>query len=340
MKKQMRAVVAEGLGKPFALREVPMPDPGEGQALVRVMASGVCPTDTSLAHGSWLMKKPQFPYIPGHEGCGYVAALGPGASPIKEGDRVAIFWLNSACGSCEYCSCGRENLCVRQQSTGYTMNGTHAEYCLVSKDFLLPLPKGDFAELTPIMCAGVTSYKAVKQLAAPRGSSVVIMGAGGTGHLAIQYAKLAGLQVAVIDVDDGKLELARDLGATIALNAAKFPVNRINRETGGAHGLIVTAPDPRAFDQAMKMLRRGGTCVLVGVAEEALGISAFQMVINELVVRGSVSGTRQDLGEALQLAANGGVRVVMQAVPMDNVNSAIQDLREGKVRGRVVLTMN
>jgi propanol-preferring alcohol dehydrogenase len=215
----MRAAVADGIGEALHLRELPVPEPGAGQVLVRLAASGICHTDLSILDGEWQMKKPRFPLVPGHEAAGHVAACGDGVTSIKEGDRAGIFWLNSACGTCVDCMNGREPFCLRQINPGYTVDGTYAEYCLVSADYAVPLPEGPLELLAPIMCAGVTVYKALKELALPPGSWLVISGVGGAGHLAIQYARLLGLNVAAIDVDAEKVALAEQLGATFTINA-------------------------------------------------------------------------------------------------------------------------
>jgi propanol-preferring alcohol dehydrogenase len=339
MAKMMRAAVAEKIGEPLVLRELPVPEPGAGEILVRIVTSGVCHTDIHVIDGDWPMKM-RFPMIPGHEGCGYVAALGSGVTSVREGDRVGVFWLNSACGSCEYCVTGRETLCMRQQNTGYSSNGTYADYCVLSAPYAVPLPEGDFAKLTPIMCAGVTTYKALKEIGAKPGNWIVISGLGGTGHLAVQYAKAMGLHVAGIDIDDDKLEQARNLGADITINADReFPVNRINKLTGGAHGALITAAVPKAFEQGVRMLRRGGTCILIGVPPGAFPLSIFDTVVKGLTVRGSITGTRQDLREALQLAGEGKVSAVVESEPLTEVNSAIEAIRKGRVKGRIVLRM-
>lgn len=335
----MRAVFADGRDKPFVLRETETPRPGPNQVLVRMQATGVCPTDMSIATGSWLMKRPMYPYVPGHEGCGIVAAVGANVRSTREGERVGVFWLNSTCGACPYCSGGLENLCVGQESTGYTSNGTHAEYCVVDSDYVVPLPEGEFSALTPILCAGVTSYKAVKELGAKQGDPIVVIGVGATGHLAIQYAAARGLKVIAVDVDERKLELAAKLGADLCVNAADFPVNKVLKETGGAFGVIVTAATGKAFEQGMRMLRRGGVCVLVGVSEEPLSISAFQTVINELRIQGTVSGTRRDVIEALALVAEGRVRTVVETRPLEDINVAVEAVLGKNVLGRMVLTI-
>jgi propanol-preferring alcohol dehydrogenase len=290
-------------------------------------------------NGDWPLK-PHLPVVPGHEGCGHVAALGAGVTALKEGDRVGISWLNAACGVCEYCLTGRENLCLRQQNTGYSLNGTFADYALVSAAYAAPLPPGELDKLAPVMCAGVTTYKGLKEIGARPGQFVVISGVGGIGHLAVQYAKAMGLHVAAIDIDDHKLEQAKALGAEITVNAEReFPVSRIVRSTGGAHGALVTAVAPKAYEQAVAMLRRGGTCVFVGIPPGAFPLSIFDMVVKGLTVRGSIVGTRQDLREALQFAGEGKVSALVVHQPLERVNDVIDAIRNRQVRARVVLRM-
>lgn len=339
MATSMRAAVAEKFGEPLVLRELPVPQPGSSQVLVRIVASGVCHTDIHAINGDWPLK-PRLPLIPGHEACGHVAALGSGVSSLKEGDRVGVSWLNAACGVCEYCLTGRETLCLGQQNTGYSLNGTYADYCLVSAAYAVPLPKGEFDRLAPIMCAGVTTYKGLKETGARPGSFVVVSGVGGIGHLAVQYAKALGLHVAAIDIDEERLAQARTLGAEIAINAEReFPVSRIIRLTGGAHGALITAVAPKAFEQGVGMLRRGGTCVFVGIPPGAFPLSIFDMVVKGLTIRGSIIGTRQDLREALQFVSEGNVSAAVEIQPLERVNDAIAAIQKRQVKGRVVLRM-
>src|SRR5271170_4442991 len=241
MAKTMKAAFVDKFGEPLKIREVPVPDPGPGQALVEVIASGVCHTDVHAADGDWPIK-PTLPFIPGHEGAGFVAKLGAGVTHLKEGDRVGIAWLHSACGHCEFCLTGWETLCPEQQMSGYTVNGTFAEYALGQADYLGRIPdKLSFIDAAPILCAGVTTYKGLKQTQARAGEWVVISGVGGLGHIAIQYAIVMGMQVAVVDISAEKLELARHLGAAVTVDARHDDPSRVIQETiGGAHGVLVT----------------------------------------------------------------------------------------------------
>jgi len=190
--KSMQAAVVEKFGEPLVVKEVSVPTPGPGQALVEIVASGVCHTDLHAADGDWPVK-PTLPFIPGHEGAGVVVALGPAVTHLKEGDRVCIAWLHGACGYCEFCRTGWETLCLEQKNSGYSVNGSFAQYALAQADYLGRVPEGlSFVDAAPILCAGVTTYKGLKETGTRPGEWVVISGAGGLGHVAIQYAKAMG----------------------------------------------------------------------------------------------------------------------------------------------------
>lgn len=204
----MKAAVVHAFGQPLQIEEVPVPDVPAGQIRVKMMASGVCHTDLHAADGDWPVK-PRLPFIPGHEGVGYVAAVGSGVKGVKEGDRVGVPWLHTACGHCEYCLTGWETLCDEQQMTGYSVNGGYAEYVLADPGYVGCLPDNvGFSEIAPVLCAGVTVYKGLKVLECKPGDWVAISGIGGLGHLAVQYAKAMGFHVAAVDIDDDKLALA------------------------------------------------------------------------------------------------------------------------------------
>ena len=338
MPKTMMAAVVHEFGAPLRIEEVPAPTPGPGQILVKVAACGVCHTDLHAANGDWPVK-PRPPFIPGHEGVGHVVAAGQGVRHVKEGDRVGVPWLYSACGHCRHCLSAWETLCERQQNTGYSVNGAFAEYVVADPDYVGKLPSNvDFVEIAPILCAGVTVYKGLKVTETRPNDWVVVSGVGGLGHLAVQYAKAMGLRVAAVDIDDEKLALATKLGAELTVNAAKAdPVAFINKEIGGARGVLVTAVSPKAFAQAMGMVARGGTVSLNGLPPGDFPLSIFDTVLNGVTVRGSIVGTRLDLQEAFEFASRGKVAATVSTDTLENINGVFDRMRRGDIEGRIVL---
>jgi propanol-preferring alcohol dehydrogenase len=341
MAKTMKAAMVHAFRSPLEIQEVPIPTPGAGEVLVKIAATGVCHTDLHAADGDWPVK-PTPPFIPGHEGVGVVAALGPGVRNLKEGDPVGIAWLHDSCGTCEYCITGWETLCPTQHNSGYSVNGSFAEYAIGAASYVGKLPdKPDFVALAPILCAGVTTYKGLKETEARAGQWVAISGIGGLGHIAVQYAKAMGLYVVALDTTDEKLALARQLGADVAINA-KSPdaIKEVVKTTGGgAHGVLVTAVSPSAFAQALHLARRRGTVCLVGLPPGEFATPIFDVVLNRITIRGSIVGTRSDLAEALAFAADGKVRSHNHRAKLEDINAVFTNLKAGKVDGRIVITM-
>jgi len=339
MAKRMQAAVVEQFGKPLVLKEVDIPDVGPGQILVKTEACGVCHTDLHAAKGDWPVK-PNLPFIPGHEAIGIVVAAGAGVTIVKEGDRVGVPWLYSACGHCEYCLAAWETVCPDAQFGGYTRNGGFAEYILADPDYVAHIPAGlSSVEAAPLICAGITTYKGIKQTEAKPGEWIAISGVGGLGHLAVQYAKAMGLLVCAVDIDDGKLAHAKALGADLTLNA-KTPdyASVLKKETGGGtHGVLITAPSLIAFKQGIGMTRKRGTCVLVGLPPGEFPIPLFEVVANCVTIRGSFVGTRKDMAEALAFAAKGKVKADIELQSLCAINSIFERLEHGDVPSRVVL---
>lgn len=341
MANTMKAAVVRAFGQPLTIDEVPVPAPGPGEVLVKIMASGVCHTDLHAADGDWPVK-PSLPFIPGHEGAGLVAALGAGVTGLKEGDAVGIAWLHDACGSCEFCTTGWETLCAAQRNSGYGVNGSFAEYAIGSAAYVARLPAGAaFTEVAPILCAGVTTYKGIKETEARPGEWIVISGVGGLGHIAVQYAKAMGLHVIAVDVTEEKLALARTLGADVAINGrSPDAVQQVLRDTdGGAQGVLVTAVSVPAFGQAIQMARRKGTVSLVGLPPGEFPTPIFDVVLKRITLRGSIVGTRRDLAEALAIAADQKIRAHVHPAPLQDINRIFDALRRGTVDGRMVLDM-
>lgn len=335
----MHAAVVEQFGQPLVLREWPIPVVGSGQILIKTEACGVCHTDLHAMNGDWPLK-PTLPFIPGHEAIGIVTAAGAGVTTVKEGDRVGVPWLYSACGHCEYCLAAWETICPDAQFGGYTKNGGFAEYILADPNYVAHIPKGLApVEAAPLICAGITTYKGLKQTMARPGEWVAISGCGGLGHLAVQYAKAMGLLVCAVDIDDGKLAHATALGADLVVNARHGdPTAAVKKGTGGgSHGVLITAPSLIAFKQGIGMTRKRGTCVLVGLPPGEFPVPLFDVVANCITIRGSFVGNREDMAEALAFAVNGKVKADIELQPLSSVNDIFKRLEHGDVAARVVL---
>lgn len=339
MGSTMKAAVVTEFNQPLQIKDVDIPKVSAGKVLVKMIATGVCHTDLHAMHGDWPIK-PSLPFIPGHEGVGEVVEIGEGITHLKVGDKVGIPWLYSACGHCDHCYAGWETLCKEQQNSGYSVNGSFAEYCLADGEYVGVIPDGvDLLEIAPILCAGVTVYKGLKMTEAKTGDWVAISGIGGLGHVAVQYAKTMGFNVVAIDVDDSKLALAKELGADVGINALKVDIKEeVLKATGeGCHGVLVTAVSPKAFEQAVSIIRRGGTMVLNGLPPGKFDLSIFDMVLDGITVRGSIVGTRLDLKEALDIAARGKVKAHISVEPLENINDIFDRMEHGKIDGRIVI---
>jgi alcohol dehydrogenase, propanol-preferring len=339
MTATMNAAVVKQFGSPLVLEEWDIPTPGADQILIKTEACGVCHTDLHAAKGDWPLK-PTLPFIPGHEAIGTVIAVGATVTTVREGDRVGVPWLYSACGHCEYCLSSWETVCPDAQFGGYTRNGGFAEYLLADPDYVAHVPAGlSSIEAAPLICAGLTTYKGLKQTEAKPGEWVAISGVGGLGHLAIQYAKAMGLLVCAVDIDDGKLAHAKRLGADLVFNAkAGDPALALKKETGGgAHGVLITAPSLIAFKQGIGMTRKRGTCILVGLPPGEFPVPLFDVVANCITIRGSFVGSRYDMAEALAFAAQGKVKADIELQPLSAINKIFERLEHGDVPSRVVL---
>jgi propanol-preferring alcohol dehydrogenase len=332
-----RAAVVRSFDGPLVVEDVPRLALEPGQIRVEVEASGLCHTDIHAAHGDWPVK-PTPPFVPGHEGVGLVCELGPGVTEVALGDRVAMPWLGYACGTCDYCVSGWETLCHEQKNMGYSIDGGFGEYATAYARYCVQVPAGvDPFDAAPLTCAGVTTYKAVKVAGTRSSDLVAVFGVGGLGHLAIQYAAIAGGRVVAVDLYDEKLELARELGAEFTVNAAKEdPIAAIQR-LGGADQAIALAVSPRSFEQAYGSLRRGGTLVFVALpADNEITVPIFQTVLNGITMIGSIVGTRADLREVFELHAAGKTKVIRETRSLDDVNEAIADVEAGRVAARIV----
>ncbi|MCY7401727.1 MAG: zinc-dependent alcohol dehydrogenase [Nocardioides sp.] len=334
----MKAAVVTAFSQPLEILERDVPEPGPGQVQVRLETCGLCHTDIHAAGGDWPVQ-PTVPFVPGHEGVGIVEQLGAGVTNRRVGERVAIAWLGSACGSCRYCVDGRETLCEAQQNSGYSVDGAFAEYALANAAYVVPVPDGvSSLDAAPLTCAGLTTYKAMKVAQIQPTETVGVFGVGGLGHLAIQYAEILGGTVVAVDVEADKLALAHELGATHTVDASRVDPVASVLDLGGLDVAVVLAPSPHVFDQAFATLRRGGRLICVAMPADGgvMTIPIFETVVKGISVIGSIIGTRQDLVEVFALHAAGRTRVVAEGRALEDVNEAIAEVLSGGVTARLV----
>ncbi|HEL1838455.1 TPA: alcohol dehydrogenase AdhP [Streptococcus suis] len=310
-----------------------------GEALVQIEYCGVCHTDLHVANGD-------FGKVPGrvlgHEGIGIVTEIAPDVTSLKVGDRVSVAWFFQGCGTCEYCTTGRETLCRTVKNAGYSVDGGMAEQCIVTADYAVKVPEGlDPAQASSITCAGVTCYKAIKEAHLEPGQWIAIYGAGGLGNLAVQYAKkVFNAHVIAVDINNDKLELAKEVGADVTINGLEVEdvPGYIKEITGGgAHSTVVTAVSKVAFNQAIDSVRAGGYVVAVGLPSEYMDLSIVKTVLDGIKVVGSLVGTRKDLEEAFHFGAMGLVVPVVQKRPVEDAEAVFDEMAAGTIQGRMVL---
>ncbi|WP_130011313.1 zinc-dependent alcohol dehydrogenase [Serinicoccus sediminis] len=337
----MKAAVVPTIGAPLEIREIPVLEPGPGQVLVRVEASGLCHTDIHAARGEWPVK-PTMPLVPGHEGVGTVVARGEGDSPVQEGDRVAVPWLGHACGHCRYCVGGWETYCLSPQYTGYTMDGGYAEYVLAYASHVVAVPDGVTSfDAAPLTCAGVTTYKALKVARPQPDETVMVVGVGGLGHLGLQYATVFGARTVAVDVEDEKLQLATELGADHTVDARSGRQEEELAALGGVDVALVTVPSPAAMRAAHASLNPNGRLVLVGLpADNRLELPVFETVLRGISVIGSLVGTRNDLADCFALHARGRTRVIAEPRHLEDVNECFEEVLSGRVPARLVFDLS
>jgi propanol-preferring alcohol dehydrogenase len=337
----MKAAVLHEFKKPLAMEEVERPKIQDDDVLIEVEACGVCHSDLHVAEGDWtqlagIVKKP---VILGHEIAGRVVEKGSGVRNLQIGDRVGVPWVYWTCGECEFCCEGNENLCVRQKITGVTVDGGFAEFVKAPASHALKIPDNlSFVEAAPLFCAGVTVYRAIKHAGISRGQRLAVFGVGGLGHIAVQIGRALGAEVTAIDISEEKLALAKSFGASTMLNAASTNVVKDLRGKGGVHVALVASAAKAAYDQAFYCLRPTGTLLAVGLPAENICFPPIMMASGEIRIQASAVGTREDLRGILAMAAAGGVRCLTATRPLAHANQVLDELRHGRVAGRVVLT--
>ena len=338
----MKAAVLHEFKTPLSLEEVAVPEVGADEVLIEVEVCGVCHSDLHVADGDWtqlagIVKKP---LILGHEIVGRVTERGAAVQSIQVGDRVGVPWLQWTCGQCEFCREGNENLCTRQRITGVMVDGGYAEYAKAPASHVIQIPHALSSEqAAPLLCAGVTVHRALKQAKMCAGQRLAVFGVGGLGHIAVQIGRAAGAEVTAIDVSEEKLALAKSLGATRTLNAAISNVVKEVRSLGGMHIAIVTSAAKSAYDMAFYCVRPTGTLLVVGLPAKDISFPPILMAGGEIQIKASAVGTREDLREALAMGAAGIVHCQVTARPLAEVQEVLGELSRGEISGRVVLRL-
>jgi propanol-preferring alcohol dehydrogenase len=338
----MKAAVLYECKTPLSLEDVARPEVGRDEVLIEVEVCGVCHSDLHVADGDWtqfagIVKKP---LILGHEIVGRVVERGAGVESVEVGDRVGVPWVQWTCGQCEFCREGNENLCVKQRITGVMVDGGYAEFAKAPASHVVKIPDALASEqAAPLLCAGVTVYRALKQAKIHAGQRLAVFGVGGLGHIAIQIGLAAGAEVTAVDISDEKLALAKSLGAARTLNAATSNVVKEIRGSGGVHVALVTSGAKSAYDMAFYCVRPTGTLLVVGLPAKDISFPAIMMAAGEIQIKASAVGTREDLREVLAMGAAGKVHCEVTARPLAEVQAVLGELSRGEVSGRIVLRM-
>ena len=339
----MRAAVLRDFKIPLTIQEADLPQPSESEVLIKVEVCGVCHSDLHVAEGDWsqlagIVKKP---LILGHEVVGTIVAAGSAAQGVNVGDRVGVPWIHWTCGKCEFCREGNENLCVQQQITGVTVDGGYAEFVKAPATHVARIPANLASEqAAPLLCAGVTVHRALKQSRITAGQRLAVFGVGGLGHVAVQIGCGLGAEVTAIDISEEKLALAKSLGASTTLNAATDKVVKQMRSLGGAHVALVTSAAKAAYDMAFQCVRPTGILLAVGLPAQDICFPPILMAAGEIRIQATAVGTRQDLREILAMGAAGKVRCEVATQPLSQVNEVLEQLGRGGISGRVVLRIS
>ncbi len=339
----MKAAVLHSFKTPLSLEDVPRPEAGADEVLIEVEVCGVCHSDLHVAEGDWtqLARIVKKPLILGHEIVGRVVERGAAVKSVQVGERVGVPWVQWTCGQCEFCREGNENLCLKQRITGVMVDGGYAEFAKAPASHVAKIPDSLASEqAAPLLCAGVTVHRALKQAKIGAGQRLAVFGVGGLGHIAVQMGRAAGAEVTAIDITEEKLAMAKSLGAVRTLNAATDEVVKEMRRSGGAHVALVTSAAKTAYDMALYCVRPSGTMLVVGLPAKEISFPAIVMTGGEIQIKGSAVGTREDLAEVLAMGAAGSVHCQVATRPLADVQEILGQLSRGEVSGRIALRLH
>jgi D-arabinose 1-dehydrogenase-like Zn-dependent alcohol dehydrogenase len=334
--KKVRVVLA---GRDFEMIDEPRREPDAGYSRIRVQACGICHSDAMTKEGTWPCIV--YPRSPGHEIAGVIDALGANTAPWKVGDRVGVGWHGGHCGICASCRCGDFIACVRLQIPGISYDGGYAEFVCVPANVMARIPDGLTPEqAAPLMCAGITTFNALRHSGARPGDLVAIQGLGGLGHLGVQFAARSGFATVAIGRGVEKRQFARQLGAQSYIDAGSQNVAQVLSEMGGARVILATAPDGKAMGTLIDGLAVDGKLVIVGASPEPFTVSSFQLIGGRKTITGWPSGTAADSEDTMRFAASAGVHAMVETFPLERASDAYQRMNSGKVRFRSVIKID
>lgn len=328
----MRAIIAPSLKSKWIMRDMPMPKPGPNQVLIKICASGLCYTDVHQTEGSY---EAQFPQILGHEPAGEIVEIGIGVTHRRIGDRVGVPWLQTTCGRCEWCLRENANFCAQQTCTSLQLAGGHAEYMLASADSTMLIPNGlAFETAAPIFCAGYTVWSGLRSANPKPGERVAVLGIGGLGHLALQYAKAAGFETIAISHSPDKDALIQRLGADAVVRNGEDLL-----KAGGADIILSTSNSNEAMKESFQGIRPNGRFIAMGIDVKPLQISLEDIIAKQVQIIGSQQNRREHLYEALDMAAKGKVKPIIESYSFEEFDKAYERVKKGEVRFRAVITL-
>ena len=335
---KMKIAVVPKPGADFEFQESEIPQPGPGQVRIRVQACGICFSDHLVKDGLW--PGLTYPRSPGHEVAGVIAALGQGVTPWKQGQRVGVGWHGGQDNTCLYCRRGDFANCAQQKITGFNFDGGYAEHMIAPIEALAQMPDSlDAAEAAPLLCAGITTYNALRHNGAMPGDLVAVQGIGGLGHLGVQFADKFGYRVVAISRGKESEPLARKLGASIYVDSAAVNAAAELQKLGGAQVILATAPSGKAMTDLLPGLAPRGTLLVLGAGADPIQVSTGLIIQGSKRIQGWASGTPTDSEDTLRFAEQTGVRPMVEKFPLDRVNEAFARMMSGKAQFRVVLTM-
>jgi len=334
----MRAVQVPAAGAEFQIVEREIPEPGPGQVRIKVQACGICHSDALTKEGHW--PGISYPRVPGHEVAGLIDALGAGVSGWRAGQRVGVGWHGGHDNTCAECRRGDFRNCRNLKVAGISYDGGYQEYMIAPIEALAAIPDSlNAAEAAPLLCAGITTYNALRHSGALPGDLVAVLGVGGLGHLGIQFAKQFGYRVAAIARGPQDAELAKKLGATIYIDGGAERAAEVLRRHGGAHVILATAPSSKAMSEVIDGLAPNGRLIVLGATAEPIQVTPLQLISGSRTIQGWASGTPTDSEDTLRFAELSGVRPMIETYPLERAAEAYARMMSGKAEFRVVLTM-